>query len=233
MGLTRPTPNHKPGPNTNPVTQNKDRGDHLPPTPTRQKRPRWAKGPASAPDNRAGHPDRDPGPAKWHHSLQRPRGTSAATSSPRATSIAVSRHPSPAARPGTTTRINPCRTGTTFHAGPESGARQAPSARHRRARPLPPDAPMKQRPPASSMTTTPQRSRLLQATHPMRRTGPHQNIMCTTGTPTTTTSPVHRSHRRRGTTHSRHTLTTSTKQSSTTCRPHCTGSQRSGHHAPA
>ena len=43
------------------------RGDHLPPTRTKPRRPRRAKGPASAPANRARRPGRDPGPAASHH----------------------------------------------------------------------------------------------------------------------------------------------------------------------
>ena len=112
----------------------------------------------------------------------------------------------------------------------------APPAPSKRARP--PTTPTPRCPnttatPTSCITTTPQRSRHRQATHPTRRTTPQHTFTCTTGTITTTTNPYHHTHQRHGTTHSQHTLTNTTTPSSTTYRPHCTGSQHLGHRVAA
>ena len=48
----------------------------------------------------------------------------------------------------------------------------------------------------------------------------------------TTTSPCHHTHQRRGTTHNRHTLHTTTTRSSTTRRPRYTGPRHTSHGTP-
>ena len=56
------------------------RGDHPPLTPTRPRRLRSARGPASAPANKAPPPGRDQGPATMHHPIPRaPRHTNSTT----------------------------------------------------------------------------------------------------------------------------------------------------------
>ena len=48
----------------------------------------------------------------------------------------------------------------------------------------------------------------------------------------TTTSPYHHTHNRRGTTHNQHTLNTTTTRSGTTRRPNYTGPRHTSHGTP-
>ena len=144
-------------------------------------------------------------------------------------------HPPPPPYNSTLTRQPSQRPAPTHvHAMPGPPFTQSQGTRHHQHQhhaPVPPDpyppCPNTSATPTKCITTTPQRSRPPGATHPTRHTTPRHTITCTT-----TTNPYQRTHQRRGTTHNQHTLNTTTTRSSTTYRPHYTGSQYTDHRPP-
>ena len=78
-----------------------------------------------------------------------------------------------------------------------------------------------------SKPTTPQNNEAPRTTNSTWHTSPHHTI-----TYSTTSSPYHDTHQRRGTAHNQHTLNTTTTRSSTIRRPHYTGPRHTSHGTP-
>ena len=114
-----------------------------------------------------------------------------------------------------------------MHAESGDTAPPTPPPRARPSQPLPLDAAILRRPPPATSPPRPATTGSQGAPQPTRHTSLHHTI-----TYTTTTSPYHRIRPRRGTTHNQHPLNTTTTQSSTTYRPHYTGSRRMDHRTP-
>ena len=178
-------------------------------------------GPPARPPPGRGTPTGTPTQPHCTKSLPKPRrkppATPSATPSATAVPLRSGTAPTPpeAHHTGTAARKSPRHSRRARERGTTSGISMPPQPR------IPAHlCPYTTASPTSSITTTPEHSQGPQVIHLTRRTGPHHTLTCTRDTPPTTTVPCHSSHQCYDATHSRHTLTTTTTRSSTSCHPH-------------